>query len=699
MSSPAGIVDRRPPAGPSRRRRCGPIAAWVLVVAVVGCTSTKYVRLREVPKNPLTQQLNLTGRSGPKPSERTMQMLRRYDAVELLQGDPQQLVTRFQDLVTEEPSIELVHTVAELAYVSGKRVEKENEKAALDFFETSVAYAYIYLFDERFGPVRNTYDPQFRGACDLYNSSLESALRIVKRRGQLIPGATHTIESAERRCDVTIVLRSNHWHPDDFANFEFVSDYEVAGLTNQYQTYGLGVPLIAVRKSHEAADPAEKYYPPGLSFPVTAFLRVVPRNPATATDDDVDCTPQQVFLEIYDPLQSTDIHVAGRQVPLESDASTALAYYLNNPELKLEQLATLGLLHPEKNEQQAGLYMLQPYEKGKIPVVMIHGLWSSPLTWMEMFNDLQGDPRLRSRYQFWFFLYPTGQPFWISAAKLRDELAEMRRRVDPEGLEPALDEMVLVGHSMGGLVARLQTSDSGDDFWRIVSDKPLSDLKAEPETVDRLQKVFYFHANPSVARVITIGTPHHGSSFANDTTRWLSHKLISLPQMMYREQIVRDNPDYFRNSKLLETKTSIDSLAPESPILPVLLETSSRAPVKYHNIIGLVPDTGFVGRFAKGTDGVVSYESAHVEGIESELIVPSDHVSVHRKPQSVLEVRRILLVHLNELQSRSTPPVRRAFDDDLVAPSEPPRPLPDLPLLPPAAADARPALSDGAIAP
>jgi len=651
-----------------------PRRAFVAVAVAVlacGCSSTEYVRLREVPKNPLSDQLNLTSRSGPKPSERTMQMLRRYDVVEQLKDDPKKIVKKFQDELDREPSIELVYSIAELAYVCGKRSESDDEKAALDYYETSVAYSYIYLFDPRYGPARNPYDPQFRGSCNLYNSALESALRIVKKRGQLVPGATHSIESADGTCDVTIVLRGPAWHPDDFAAFEFVSDYEVAGLTNQYRTYGLGVPLIAVRKKHADEDPAEKYYPPDLSFPVTAFLRVVPpREGETAS------APRQVLLELYDPLQSTDIEVAARRVPLESDLSTALAYYLNNPELKLDKLATLGLLRPDLNETQAGLYMLQPYEQGKIPVVMIHGLWSSPLTWMEMFNDLRSDPQLRDHYQYWFYLYPTGQPFWLSAAKFREDMAEMRSRIDPNRLRPELEQMVLVGHSMGGLIARMQTADSGDDYWKIVSDKPIAELKAEPEARAQIEQVFYFRANPSVKRVITIGTPHHGSDFANDTTRWLSHKLITLPRMMLREQVVKDNPDYFRDADLLKVKTSVDSLAPDSPILPVLLETADRSPtVRYNNIIGVIPkDSGFFGRVVGGGDGIVSAESAHLPHAESEIAVNAHHSSVHRHPQSVLEVRRILLEHLNEVRTGAEPPVRRAFE--LASPAIP---LPEVP--------------------
>lgn len=650
-------VFDRPAAAARAAMLC--CCAITIVGVMAGCLTTQYVKLREAPKNPLSEQLSLTARSGPKPSERTMQMLRRYDAVNDLKGDPQQVISKFQTILEREPSIDLVYTVAELAYVGGKKVEGSNEKVALDFYETSVAYSYMYLFDERFGPARNPYDPQFRGSCDLYNSALESALRIVKKHGQLVPGANHTIESANRKCDVTIVLRRNNWHPDDIAEFEFVSDYEVAGLTNKYQSYGLGVPLIAKRHKRAENEGSEKYYPPNLSFPVTAFLRVVPNAPGELQA----VVPKKVLLELYDPLESTDIEVAHRRVPLESDMSTALAYYLNNPELKLDTLATLGLLRPDSNKEHAGLYMLQPYEPGKIPVVMIHGLWSSPLTWMEMFNDLRSDPNLRDNYQFWFYLYPTGQPFWTSATAFRDDLAEVRRRVDPEMREPALDQMVLVGHSMGGLVSKLQTVESRDDYWHIVSDQPFQDLKADEETRAKLQKVFYFSPNPSIRRVVTIGTPHHGSSFANSTTRWLAHHLIKLPTMgLNREAIVKDNPNFFRDPALLSVKTSIDSLAPDSPILPVMLQSPIPADVKYHNIIGVQSKSGFLAKNSERGDGVVSAESAHLDIAVSEITVDADHMSVHRHPQSVLEVRRVLIEHLDDVNLNNTPQVRRAFE-------------------------------------
>jgi hypothetical protein len=272
---------------------------------------------------------------------------------------------------------------------------------------------------------------------------------------------------------------------------------------------------------------------------------------------------------------------------------------------------------------------------------------------MEMFNDLQGTPELRDNYQFWFYLYPTGQPFWLIATRLRDDLAEMRARLDPARQHAALDQMVLVGHSMGGLVSRMQTVESGNDFWNIVSDKPFNLVRAAPPVRADLEKTIFFAPNPSIHRVITIGTPHRGSSFATETTRWLGNKLITLPSMFVerRQQFREENADLFRpDTKLFEVSTSIDSLAPDSPILPALFHARQAPWTHYNNIVGRLPDEGFLHGFSGDGDGVVEYESAHLDSVESEIVVPADHVNVHRHPLAVLEVRRILLAQLEELR-------------------------------------------------
>ena len=628
---------------------CLGLSCWL------GCSTTQYVKLRHVPANVLGDSLAWASVKKPfEPTPRSLQVLRANDLLDELKEDPHQLLTDLQRTIELDPSAEKIYAYAELSYRAGQGSAAKNPQAALDYFGAAVAYSYLYLFDDNLAALRNPYDPQFRGACDLYNAALEGALRIVLKSQPLRPGSVLSIETATQKFDVTVMLRCSRWHAEDFDRVEFANDYEVQGLTNINHTYGLGVPLIALQKRHADSDVAEKYYPPGLSFPVTAFLRLLP-------DEDDATQPSghrhRAVLELHDPMGASDTSVGPRLVPLETDLSTPLAYFLQTASkskgselpVSLEQLATLGLLRPDKSQAIRGLYLLQPYEPEKIPVVLVHGLWSSPLTWTEMFNDLCGDRDLRARFQFWFYLYPTGQPFWSSAAQFREDLAAMRATLDPSRQEQALDQMVLVGHSMGGLVSRLQSVYSHDDFWHLCSDQPLDSLQASAETKAKIRSMSYFEPNPSVKRVVTIGTPHRGSKFASDTVRFVSQKVIHLPDMMFKEQIIRDNPGAFKETSLLNYRTSIDSLAPESPIFPVLLEAERGSWVTYHNIVGVAPQQSLLGKVAKEGAGVVSYESAHIDEAVSELIVPADHIDVHRHPRAILEVRRILREHLATL--------------------------------------------------
>ena len=473
-------------------------------VLLAGCATSKMTELRSVPRSPLVDRFKLTSYKGPQASARTRQFLRVND-LEDDRNDPRELLEEVQAAIEREPTGANVYAFAELSFLEAEKVKHSKPELALDLYGASVMHAYQYLFDKRFLENRNPYDPQFRGACDLYNGALEGVLRLICADQGLKPGQTYTIDTASGSWHLMCALRGSRWVPEDFDRFEFVSDYELKGLKNHYQTYGLGVPLIAVRRRHDGESPAAQYYPAGLSFPVTAFVRPMP----VGNQDCCDVSAQHAgILELHDPLATTDLAVGDVHVPLESDLTTPVAYFLNDP--NLNRLATVGLLAPEKllalrpgsQERIMGLYMVQPYEPGKIPVLLVHGLWSSPMTWMEMFNDLRSVPVIRENYQFWFYLYPTAQPFWISAGQLREDLAKIRNRVDPHHQERALDQMVLVGHSMGGLVSRLQTLESRDEFWRLVSDQPFSKVEADPEARVRLEKSLFFHPNPSIRRVV-----------------------------------------------------------------------------------------------------------------------------------------------------------------------------------------------------
>jgi pimeloyl-ACP methyl ester carboxylesterase len=286
---------------------------------------------------------------------------------------------------------------------------------------------------------------------------------------------------------------------------------------------------------------------------------------------------------------------------------------------------------------------------------MVHGLLSSPLTWTPLFNELRADPELRRHYQFWFYLYPTGNPYLLTAADLRESLRRLRHDLDPEHRDGALDRMVLVGHSMGGLVSKLVTQQSADDFWGLVSGEPFGQIKAQPEARGELQRVFFFDADPCVRRVVFLGTPHHGSKLSPSPPARLLSKLVRLPQQLMdaARDVAQENPGVWTSlgsPTAPRLPNSLDLLSPGAPALELLAARPAPAGVHYHSIIGVA-----FGKGQSGTDGIVPYTSAHVEGVDSELVVPAIHTTVHHHPRAVLEVMRILREHLRECRAAPGP--------------------------------------------
>ena len=618
-----------------------------LSVFSTGCSTARYLTERSVRENPLASSLRLMTRSGPQVSERTWNTLRRYGLRERYHNDAGLCLNQIQETIRDNRDPELIHALAELSYVEGKKAESLGEVSdALGHFGLALTNSYDYLFSDELAETRNQYDPQFRATCDLYNESLEDTLRILCSEHRIKPGETYRVETPDRAFVISTKIRGD-WNPDEFDRYEFVSDYEIATLRSKHTTFGLGVPMIAVRKKPSSDDPREKYYPEGLSYAVTAMMRCSKPHDGQYGESNV------CVLEFFDPLTANQVKLANHWVPLETDLTTPLAFFLDTPRFRERNHETEGLLNPAGAAKNRGLYMLEPYDPERIPVLMVHGLWSSPRTWMDMFNDLRSFPELRQRYQFWFYLYPSGQPFWLSATQLRNDLQSLRQTFDPPHRDVPIDQMVLVGHSMGGLISRMQTIDSGDDFWRIVSDQPREKLQGETEQRDKLVSTLFFKPNQSVSRVITIGTPHRGSRFANNLTRWVARQLIELPKMTVKtsEDLVKSNPGLFRDTDLLTMANAIDSLAPESPIFPVMQRAKYSPRVKYHNIIGVLSDPSLLQKKAGRGDGVVSYESARMEDTESELIVDAEHTKIHMTGQAIFEVRRILLDHLREVDS------------------------------------------------
>ncbi|MDP1560703.1 MAG: alpha/beta fold hydrolase [Pirellulaceae bacterium] len=625
------------------------------MVASIGTSET--VKLKRVHPTPLEQVKRYLNPMPPEPSARNQQILRRYALQKQFQSDRTAAIDKLWELSEVDANADLVACVSLLSLAEAQHHARySRSQAALDWHILSLVSACNYLWSPKYEMTRNQYDPNFSDVTTAYNESLKELLRFLKKNSEFREETSQII--ATRLFDLKLDCRIlGQWDEQEFERLEFVSDFDIQGLKNHHRQYGLGVPLIAVRaKREEMRSPSEKYYPPNLTFPVTAFLRL-----PTETQIFHTRRPQiQAELEMIDPLRQTKVFVNNLESPLATDFTAPLAYYLNDPLYRSNLLAHVSLLNSELGDEVRGLYMLEPYDPAKIPVVMVHGFWSSAITWTEMFNDLRANPVINQRYQFWFYMYPTGQPFWVSAKQMRDDLAEVHQTLDPESKSLALDQMVLVGHSMGGLISYLQTVDSGDKIWKLLSDEPFENVKGDPAVIDDLRKTFFFTPNPQVKRVVTMAMPYQGSDIANPTTRWLGRSFFRLPQLLLKgnSELVKQNPGLFKNADLLTIDTSVDSLALDSPFFVALNQVRPAPWTRYHNVYGRYQPTNAYQRWEQYVwgegDGVVDVENAQFPYANSTDEVDGRHMTLHHSAKSIWIVRQVLLQHLAD----SAPPTR-----------------------------------------
>jgi pimeloyl-ACP methyl ester carboxylesterase len=297
------------------------------------------------------------------------------------------------------------------------------------------------------------------------------------------------------------------------------------------------------------------------------------------------------------------------------------------------------------HDPATGISMGEPYQAGKIPVLFIHGFTTSPESWLKMTNQLQRDPVLRERYQFWYAYYPSRAPLLFSAAKLRRGLADLRDSVDPGHSDPALDQLVLVGHSLGGVIGKQMIQSSGDTFDKNVL------VTVSTDTRDTIAEALSFEPVPSVRRAIFICTPHLGSKTANQVVGRLASALLKRKNgeadSLHAEIVALHGPEVFISDDRERFTNGVDDLKYHSHILMTLSALPIAADVPYHSIIAnFFPSTSP----GQSWDGVVSYESAHIDGAASELIIRGPHTA-HETPRAAEEVARILHLHLDSLLS------------------------------------------------
>ncbi len=502
---------------------------------------------------------------------------------------------------------------AESQYLAGQQAEKNCNPACIDYYFAAAKCSWPYHVASATMPDDH--------ASELYRSAVRSFIESSVRFGRLNRQQGVLLTTGQ---GVPITYQSFVWQPDDFCTFLPVGSYETHRLSNSYANGGVGVPYV-VLSTKPPQHPFTNYSQP---FAATALVA-----PSVAVGG-------QFVLQFYDPLR---VGVSDAGLALARDLSAPIAYAASQ-----ESDAWLDdFLKPDSNEALDGLHMHEPFQPGKIPVVFVHGLASDPLTWAQLENDLRAQPAIFNRYQFWFFRYDTGDPFLASAARLRRQLVALRQTYDPMRCNPNLSRMVLIGHSMGGLIAQMQVTYSGDIIWQAAATRPFDTIVTDPDTRGRLAASFFFQPSPDITRVIYIATPHRGSSEATRCIGRISSALVQQPLDWAERhaQLLRDNPDAFRQELQRGVPNSIDLLDPGSLILQATDRLPYRSGVALHSIIGDDQWTLSQGP----SDGVVAVSSARLGGGQSELIVDAKHTEVQRVPETVREVMCILTHHATSI--------------------------------------------------
>jgi pimeloyl-ACP methyl ester carboxylesterase len=498
------------------------------------------------------------------------------------------------------------------------------------YYLAAALYAWAYLFPDDKTQMPDRLDPATHLAREIYNRGISQGFlngtRVDLRSGSYpLPFGTLDVHLDEASL---IYSRHQLW------DFYPLTDIEVSGFPTYYRWPGIGAPLAAkVVPSAKDAD----LIGPRIRVPVTAVLQ-----PATPVKQ-LRAGTVQASLVLYPGYGDTKITVDDEVVPLESEPTAALGLGLSETQLWKIELSIFmgdsGFLN-----KQTRLVSTRPYRRGLIPVVMVHGTGSSAIRWAELYNELDNDPRIHDRYQFWFFSYDSGNPIAYSASLLRQSLEHALAKLDPEGKDPALRRMIVMGHSQGGLLTRMLVVDSGDAFWRNLSSKPFDQVKMSDETRQLLQDALFVKPLPFVERVVFVATPHRGSYVAGS---WFAHqgaRLISMPLTITKTltDFATINKDALAISATRGSPTAVDNLTPGNPFVKTLSSLPIAPNVAVNSIIPVDGDPPYSGK----NDGVVEYDSAHIEPVESEVVVRSKH-SCQGNPETMEEVRRILLHHLD----------------------------------------------------
>ena len=620
-------------------KKTSPFFCLALVIGIALLSSGCATPIGVTRVDPRTAQYELTANAlnTDRPSSFSSRELLNRDLYELFDDKPKEALAKLHKGLEPTGDEDRVFALAELSFL---HAESSGDRS---YYLAAAAYAWAFLLPGKNGTPPKAIDPRARWAVDIYNRALARGFTSDDGDHVVLKGGQFALPFGE--LTITFDERELIWAGFRLKDFVSAAELEVRGLRNRYRNPGVGAPLVASLEPVESLASAQyKRILPRMKIPVSAFLRF---DDARAALGSGKLTAK---LELYNPDSARTVKINNVDVPIEYEITSALADTLEGAPVWDFEIAGFRGGDFKLVGQKAfedGLFMIGPHRFGHIPVVLVHGTASSPARWAEMVNEVANDPKLFDRYELWLFMYNTGNPIAYSAMLLRDALSNTVAEIDPEGKDPGLKQMIVMGHSQGGLLTKMTAIDNGMHLWPFKV--PPEELNVSAETKELVTHGVIIKPLPFVKRVIFVATPHRGSYQALGFFGGLASWLVNMPGRLAKLSV--DVLTLQKQGVLLGgvagIPTSIDNMNPNNFFIKNLASIPVADGVVAHSIIAVDSD----GPLDEAGDGVVKYISAHIDGVASEKIVRSSH-SVQGNPETIQEVKRILLEHARALPAK-----------------------------------------------
>ena len=525
----------------------------------------------------------------------------------------------------------------------------------LGMLDQSIRYSYAYMFHTKRAPQDRIFDNRQVQIRDFYNQAIAKMVSIyaVRYQPNTVP---KTIQIGQSRYHLNL-----EYYPElkNQPIEQLLSTYNLnfSGLRSITRRDGFGAEFAlvlpdpsanATEKPKYIIDPLNYAYHAGRNPNIHSpryLAATITAQPRRANSIDMILKTSEFELTTYDPYKYEQVEINRIQYPLAANFSAPYGLWLAQD--GLGKSAYLSLIDRDDRLTMPHLYMLEPYNPNKKVIVLVHGLASSPEAWVRLTNDIMGDPVLRENYQVWQVFYSTNMPIIESRFQIHALLTQAFQQIQPSAA--AKKEAVLIGHSMGGIIARLLVSNAN------VTQQALTNMNARQleqyRNIPIVRQRMIMQDIPNFSRAIFLAAPHRGTEFADLWFTKAARKIIKLPGNFLTAvgDAIQDEDPSIKNLWKSMNKNIMQNgpsnLSQQSNFIRLTADIVPRAGLPYHSIIG--NNTGSSDPQLINDD-VVPYQSAHLAGAVSEKLIVGSH-SIQETPEAVLELRRILRLHLIQL--------------------------------------------------